>query len=321
MIYLTEDEVLPYLTMSDAIALVERAFLERAQGLAFDVPRQRTRLPGGHLNIMQGASIPLGLLGFKAYYVLPHGRTSVVNLIDRETAKLKAILESHGIGQVRTGAATAVAARHLALPKAKVVGMFGSGRQAVTQLEALCEVRDITEVKVYSRDAERLAEFCERMNKRVSARVRPALSPEEAVRGSQIIVTITRGGGPVFDGGWLEPGTFIAAAGVNAIDRREIDLQTVRRSKLFVDSRETARNESGDLLPAYESGLVYWESITELGDVIAGKRVGRESPSDIILFESHGMAVQDIYCAAHVLAAAKADGAGYSYLRSQESNQ
>ncbi|HEX2545223.1 MAG TPA: ornithine cyclodeaminase family protein [Ramlibacter sp.] len=310
MIYLTEEEVQPHLPMRDAIAQVERAFRERAQGQAFDVPRQRTRLPGGNLNIMQAASLSLGLLGFKAYYVLPHGRTSVVNLIDRGSAQLLAILEAHGIGQVRTGAATAVAAKHLALPDADVVGMFGSGRQAVTQLEALCEVRAIREVKVYSRNPERLHDFCDRMGRRVSARVRPMSGPEETVRGSQIVVTITRGGGPVFDGRWLEPGTFVAAAGVNAIDRQEIDVETVRRSRLVVDSRETARLESGDLLPAYERGLLYWEHMIELGDVIAGKSSGRESPSDIVLFESHGMAIQDLYCAAHVLAAAKAHGAG-----------
>ena len=314
MIYLSEQQIQPLLSMDQAIEQVERAFAARGHGRAFDIPRQRTRMPGGHLHILQGGSLDLNLAGFKAYYVLPHNRTSLVQLIDRETGNLEAIIESHWLGQMRTGAATAVAAKYLARASASVVGMFGSGRQAITQLEAICRVRRIEEVKVYSRDAARLAAFCETMAPRVGTVVRPARSPEEAVAGSDILITITRGGGPVFDGRWLEPGQFIAAAGVNAIDRREIDTETVARASLVVaDSREVARNESGDLLPAFEAGLLYWEHVIDIGDIVAGKVAGRSDDAQIVLFESHGMALQDIYCGAFILEQARAQGIGTAF--------
>lgn len=310
MIYLSQAQVEPLLSMPDAIEQVDRALRDRSAGQAFDMPRQRTRLPGGSLNIVQGASLTLGLLGFKAYYVLPHGHTSVLNLINRDTGRLEAILEAHWLGMIRTGAATGVAARQFARPDARVMGMFGSGRQAQAQLEAVCAVRPIEQAKVYSRDRAKLEAFCDRMATRVKARVEPARSPQEAVDGSDVVVTITRGGGPVFDGQWLAPGTFVAAAGVNAIDRKEIDAHTVARSRVVVDSRETARVESGDLLSAYESGMLHWETVPELGEALAGRARVRESADDIVLFESHGMALQDIYCGAHVLGAARAAGTG-----------
>lgn len=311
MIYLSEEQIRPLLTMEQAIEQVEHAFAARAAGRAFDIPRQRTRMPGAHLHILQGASLDLNLAGFKAYYVLPHNHTSLIQLINRETGSLEAILEAHWVGQMRTGAATAVAARHLAREDSGVVGMFGSGRQAVTQLEAICKVRDIREVKVYSRNPERLAKFCETMSPKVGVPVRPAASPQETVKGSDILITVTRGAGPVFDGRWLEPGQFIAAAGVNAIDRRELDTETIQRADLVVvDSREVARLESGDLLPAVEAGLLYWENIADMSDIVSRRREGRTLPSQIILFESHGMALQDIYCGAFILEAARARGIG-----------
>jgi ornithine cyclodeaminase len=314
MTYLSEAQIQPLLSMQEAIAQVERAFLARARHRAFDIPRNRTRMPGAALHILQGGSLELNLVGFKAYYVLPTGRTSLIQLINRDTGALEVIMEAHWIGQMRTGAATAVAAKHLARKDAAVVGMFGSGRQAVTQLEAVCLVRAIREVKVFSRNPEKLRAFCDTMSRRLGLDVRPAADPRDAVAGSDILITITRGGGPVFDGAWIEPGQFIAAAGVNAIDRRELDQDTVLRSDLVVvDSREVARGESGDLLAAVESGHLYWENLTDLGEVVAGQRPGRTSADQCILFESHGMALQDIYCAAHILAKARAGHIGFPF--------
>lgn len=313
MIYLTESQIQPLLPMAAAIEQVERALVARAHGQAVDVPRRRTRMPGAHLNILQGGSLELDLVGFKAYYVLPTGKTSVVQLIDRRTGELQAIIESQWLGMVRTGAASAVAARHLALPDAGVLGMFGSGRQAGAQLEAICAVRPIRRAQVYSRDAQRLASFCDRMARRLDIEVVPARSPQDALGGAQIVVTITRGGRAVFDGGWLERGQLVCAAGVNALDRHEIDLATVRRAdRIVVDARQTARLESGDLLAAAEAGLIDWDRLIELGDVAAGHADGRTDASQVLLFESHGMALQDLYCAAYVLGKARERGLGQS---------
>lgn len=310
-LYLSEADVQPLLTMQQAIEQVERAYKARGLGQAFDVPRFRTRMPGAHLHILQGASLELGLLGFKAYYIQPHHRLSHIQLIERDSGRLLAIIDSSWIGQLRTGAATGVAVKHLARPDASRVGMFGSGWQAETQLEAVCQVRDVRDITVYSRNPERLKQFCDTMSRRLDRLVRPASSPQETIAGADILITITRGAGPVFESRWLEDGQFIAAAGVNAIDRRELDTETIGRADLVVaDSLETARLESGDLQPAIEAGLLHWENVAEFGDIVAGNRRGRTSASQIVLFESHGMALQDLYCAAAIFAAARERGIG-----------
>jgi len=310
--YLTEDEVRGLLTMPDAIEHVRRAFMARARGQAFDVPRVRTRQPGGHLHILQAAAPELNVIGYKAYYLQPDkSRTSLLHLIDLEEGKLIAMLGADWLGQIRTGAATAVAVEALAREDARILGLFGSGRHAVTQLEAVCAARKLTEVKVFGRDKERVNRFCAMMRDRTGVEVRPARSREETVKGSDIIVTITRSQEPLFDGDWLEPGQCIAAVGSNALDRREIDTKTVKRADLIVvDSKEVAARESGDLLPAYENGLFYWENIADLGEVLAGIRPGRSSDSQITLFESHGMALQDLYTGMHVLSLARKNGVG-----------
>jgi ornithine cyclodeaminase len=312
VIYLKEQDVRQLLTMPATIGQVEQAFAARARGQAFDIPRKRTRQPGGHLHILQAAAPELNVIGYKAYYVQPDkSRTSLLHLMDRAQGNLVAMIESDWLSQIRTGAATAVATRHLARKNAKVLGLFGSGRHAVTQLEAVCAVRDVTEVKVFGRNGDRVKSFCETMGKRVTAKVRPAESREETVRGSDMIVTMTRSAEPLFDGKWLEPGQFIAATGSNALDRREIDLETVRRSDVIVvDSREVAQGECGDLMPAYENGLVYWENIADMGEVIIGRWPGRVADDQITLFESHGMALQDLYTGAAALDLARRQGLG-----------
>ncbi|HEY8358103.1 MAG TPA: ornithine cyclodeaminase family protein [Ramlibacter sp.] len=311
-IYLSEAVVRQALPMAQAIEAVQRAFIERAKGEAFDVPRVRTRLPGGHLHILQGASTALNLVGYKAYYIRPdQSRTSLLHLIDRERGNLVAVIDSDYLGQIRTGAATAVAARALARDDAQVLGLFGAGRHAATQLAAIAAVKRLRSVKVYSRNPEKRAEFCTRMGRELGIDVRPADSAQEAVKGSDMVVAMTRSKDPVFDGRWLEAGQFVAATGSNALDRREIDEATVLRADvLVVDSREVARGESGDLLSAFENGHLYWENIADLGEVLIGRRAGRTDPSQVTLFESHGMALQDIHAGALVLDAARAQGLG-----------
>ncbi|PJI42237.1 ornithine cyclodeaminase family protein [Ferrovibrio sp.] len=314
MLYLKEAEIRTLITMEEAIAATESAFVARARQRAYDVPRQRVRLPEASLNIMQGASLDHDVLGFKVYYVLPTGHTSLIQLIDRHSGQLEAILEAHWLGRLRTGAATAVAVKHLGKRNARVVGMFGSGRQAVSQLQALRAVMDVAVAKVFSRDREKLQQFCTTMSAELEMDVRPAGSPREVVEGADVIVTITRGGAPVFDGNWLESGQFISCAGVNTLAKHEIDLTTVRRAEVVVaDSRDTARTESGDLFQAVEAGILSWENVIDFGDVAAGLRKGRTSETDIVLFESHGMALQDIYCAMHVVRAARERGVGSAH--------
>jgi ornithine cyclodeaminase/alanine dehydrogenase-like protein (mu-crystallin family) len=310
--YLSEADIRSVLTMPIAIDRVEQAFVDRARGKAFDIPRRRTRQPGGHLHVVQGAAPEINTIGYKAYYVrADRSRSFLVHLLDHAQGNLDAILEAEWMGQMRTGAATGVAAKYLSRPDSSVLGLFGYGRHAVTQVEAVCAVRGIREVKVFGRNADRVKAFCDEMSGKVPARVRPAASREETVRGSDIIVAMTKATEPLFDGAWIESGQFIAATGANALNRRELDLASVKRADVIVvDSVQVAEGECGDLMTGFEAGIIYWENIATLGDVIVGRRPGRTLPEQVTLYESHGMALQDLYTGRRVLELATAQGLG-----------
>jgi alanine dehydrogenase len=308
---LKEKDVQLLLTMPLALDLVERVHREYSAGNAIDVPRERTRLPKTALHILQGAVPSAGVFGYKAYTSSREGIRFIVYAFNAERGNLDAIVEANLLGMTRTGAAGGVAAKYLARPEAKVVGVFGSGWQAQGQIEALAAVRKLERVKVYSRKAEKLAAFCARMQGKLGLAVVPAASPEETVRGSDIVVTITTSATPVFDGEWVEPGTHINAAGSNSLLRQEIDETTVRKcSPIVVDSRPTAIKEAGDLLPALEKGRLHAGSLAEIGEVINGTRAGRTLPEQVSLFESQGMAIQDLIIAAELARLARAQGLG-----------
>ncbi len=305
--YIKEEEVAQILTMHKAVELVELALRERAEGRATDVPRVRTRTPAGTLHIMQSAAPALELAGFKAYYS-GAGRNAryFMHLLDAGSGKLLAMIEAGHLGMVRTGAASGVATRYLARDQAAVVGTIGAGKQAVGQLEAVCVVRKVHAVRVYSRNAERAQKFCAELADRLQVAMEPVASAADAVRGADIVNVITKSATPVLEGAWLEPGQHINAAGSNALTRRELDEAAVRRcSQVVVDSRATARNESGDLLPLVENGVLDWDALPELGEIIIGRVPGRVSADAITLYESHGMAVQDLYTANYVFEQAR----------------
>jgi ornithine cyclodeaminase len=189
--------------------------------------------------------------------------------------------------------------------------VFGAGWQAQSQIEALCAVRAIRRVKVFARNRERLDAFCREQSRRLGRDIVPAASAREAVEGSDVVVTITSASAPLFEGDWLAPGTHLTAAGSNALIRREIDETTVRRAAVVcVDSRATALRECGDLLPALEKGRLCESQWLELGELIAGLRAGRTDPGQITLFESQGMAIQDLALARRVLDSARRMGLG-----------
>jgi ornithine cyclodeaminase/alanine dehydrogenase-like protein (mu-crystallin family) len=310
--YLKESDVERLLTMPLALEMVERSLKDRALGKAVDVPRARAHIPAGTLHMMEAAAPELKLIGFKAYYATrAHGTRYFVQMFGTESGKLEAMIEGSYLGMVRTGAASGVATRYLGRQEAAVVGMIGSGKQAIGQLEAVCNVRSVREARVYSRNAERLKSFCEKMSSRLGIAVKPAASAQEAVRGADIINLATKAATPVLLGEWLEPGQHINAAGSNSLIRRELDEAAARRcAAIVVDSRGTARNECGDLLPLVEKGFLDWNTLPELGEIIAGRAPGRSGRDDITLYESHGMAVQDVYVGAGILQLAREQGVG-----------
>lgn len=310
-LFLREADVEQLLTMPKTLELVERVHREYSTGQAIDVPRERSRLPRAALHILQGAVPSAGIFGYKAYTSSREGIRFLVYGFNAERGNLDVVVEANHLGMMRTGAAGGVAAKWLAREDAKVAGIFGSGWQAQGQLEALAAVRRLERVKAYSRNTEKLARFCERMSKRLSLEVVPAASAQDTVRGSDIVVTITTSATPVFDGEWLQPGTHVNAAGSNSLLRQEIDETTVRKAAVVVvDSRPTALKEAGDLLPALEKGRLHAGALTELGEVIAGTRAGRTSSEQTTLFESQGMAIQDLVIAAELARVARERGIG-----------
>lgn len=309
--YLTETDVERLLTMPLAIEMVERALKDRALGKAVDVPRARAHIPTGTLHMMQAAAPELHLIGFKAYYSTGKGTRYFVQMFNTESGKLEAMIEASCLGMVRTGAASGVATRYLAREDAAVVGMIGAGKQAAGQLEAVCKVRAIREARVYSRNAERARKFCDAMSSRLGIALTPVATAADAVHGVDIVNVITKAATPVLLGEWLEAGQHVNAAGSNSIIRRELDEVAVRRCTVVaVDSRSTARNECGDLLPLVEKGHLDWNTVPELGEIIAGRIAGRGAREDITLYESHGMAVQDIYVAGRLLEIAREQRVG-----------
>lgn len=310
-LYLSEEDVKQVLTMEMALDGVESAHRDLALGRACDTPRARSRLPQTALHILQGALPEQGILGYKAYTSNRSGNRFLVHLFDAASGRLRAVVAADYLGMMRTGATSGVAARWLARPDSTIAGVFGAGWQAEGHVRAICATLPLEQVKVFSRKADKLQDFCRRLSEQTGIAVVPAQSAEDAVRGSDVVGTVTTAAQPLFDADWLEAGAHINAAGSNALIRQELSEATVRRCGVIaVDSVPTALAECGDLLPLLEKGRLHERQLLELGDVIAGRRAGRESAGQITLFESQGMAIQDLAVAWRVVQAAETRGLG-----------
>ncbi|MEI7431439.1 MAG: ornithine cyclodeaminase family protein [Betaproteobacteria bacterium] len=310
-LFLNESDVAQLLTMPLAIEAVELAHRELSLGKAVDVPRQRTRMPQTALHILQGALPGLDAIGYKAYTSNRSGIRFLVHVFSVSSGALRVVLEADLLGMIRTGAASGVATRWLARPDAEILGVFGAGWQAEGNIEAIAAVRPLRRVKVFARKADKLAVFCKKMSERLSIEVVPAASPEETVRGSDIISTITTSATPLFEAAWLSPGTHINAAGSNSVIRCEVGEDVLKICRpIVVDSVETAVKEAGDLLPLLEKGRLSERQMVELGDIIIGQHPGRQTAEEITIFESQGMAIQDISVAVKLEALARERGLG-----------
>jgi ornithine cyclodeaminase/alanine dehydrogenase-like protein (mu-crystallin family) len=199
----------------------------------------------------------------------------------------------------------------MARESADTVGIFGAGWQAESQLMAVCAVRQIKSIKVCSRSKEHREAFARKMTSLLRVEISATQSPEEAVRDQPIIVTATSAREPVLKGEWIEPGTHLNVAGSNFLSKAEVDVETIRRANVIaVDSIEQSKLEAGDLLPAIDRGVISWESVTELGRIVAGRDVGRTSDDDITIFKSNGIALEDISTALRVYNLARERGVG-----------
>lgn len=297
--------------MDQCVQLVENVFQQAGQGQTVNQSRRRIRLPAGYQHVMNAAVLGSGAVGLKAYVSGGGPSRSVVVLWDSESGALLAIMQAQRLGQVRTGAASGVATKYMARPDASTVGLFGTGNQAITQLEAVCAVRPVRQVRCYSRTPERRETFARRMASTLKLDVRPVSTADECVAGADIVIAITNSSEPVFNGEKLKPGAHVNAAGSNSWTRREVDEATVRRSSLVaVDDLPQAKVECGELIYAVERGIFRWEQAVELGEVVAGRVPGRSSDDAITLFESQGIATEDVVAALHVYSMARERGLG-----------
>ena len=302
MIHITEEQVREALPMNKAIELVEEAFRRLDGNKAVNQPRRRVVMENRTvLHYMAAGDNESGYLGTKVYATSRHGAHFMVLLFEAASSTLLATIEAGALGRIRTGAASGVATRYMSRAGAATLAMIGTGYQAETQLEAVANVRDLTQVKVYSRSKERRAAFAEKMAARLQLAVETAETAAAAVAAADIISTITSAREPVLEGSWLAAGCHINAAGSNHAKRREIDSQAVDLAAVIAaDSVEQARMEAGDLIGAAEAGRLDWSRVRELSSIVAGHAAGRTSDNDITLFESQGLAAEDIAVAGYI---------------------
>jgi ornithine cyclodeaminase/alanine dehydrogenase-like protein (mu-crystallin family) len=305
-LYLTEEDVGALLTTEDALEAVEGSFLRLAAGRVQNRPRDRLPLEGGILAVMAAADLELGYAGLKTYTAFGYDDYRfVVLLFETERADLAAVIEANRLGQLRTGAASGVAARHLARTAAATLGVIGCGWQAESQVASIrAAVPTIEGVVAYCRTPERLRSFCERVG------AEPAESGRDA-GGQDVVVTATTSKDPVLRGEWLRPGALVCAIGANDASARELDnVVLARASFVCCDSREQSRLESGDLIDPVEQGVLDWLEVHELQEVVAGETTGRTSDDDIVVFKSNGIAAWDLAIGAAALARARERKAG-----------
>ena len=305
-LYLTEEDVDSLLTTEDALEAVEGSFRRLAAGAVENRPRYRLRLEHGILAVMAAVDLELGYAGTKTYAAFGSDDVRfVVQLFETRRAELAAVIEANRLGQLRTGAASGIAAKYLARAGAKTLGVIGCGWQAESQVASIrAAVPTVERVVAYCRTPKRLQDFCKRMG------AEPAEMQREA--GEQdIVATATTSEDPVLRGEWLRPGALVCAIGANDLGARELDNVVLERASFVCcDSREQAKLESGDLVEPIQQGVLDWLEVHELQEVVAGEVPGRSSDDDIVVFKSNGLAAWDVAMGAAALERARERGVG-----------
>lgn len=328
VLLLSKSQVESLLPMDECIDAVEGALATLARGGSVQPLRAATWLPdrSGLLGTMPGmAGGEPPTLGIKVVTVFPGNHPSpgssqpalpshqgVVLVFDAQRGNLAAILDAESVTAIRTAAASAVATRLLAREKASVLALLGSGVQATTHLEAMRAVRPVSEVRVWSRTSEHALAFAKTAGSQHGLPVRPVASAQEAVDGADLVCTVTGSAEPVLEGAWLAPGAHVNAVGACTARARELDTDAVVRSRLYTDRRESLFMEAGDFrFPKAEGAITDEHLVGELGELILGRISARRSDSEITLFKSLGIAVEDLASAEHVVRKAREAGIGH----------
>jgi alanine dehydrogenase len=304
-LYLSEDDVRSLMSPEDAVEAVAGSFVRLAAGEVENVPRRRLALDQGRLADMAAVDLGLGYAGVKAYSGFAGGAAFVVALFAAAEPELVALIEADHLGRLRTGAASAVAARHLARSSASTLGVVGCGSQAETQVSCIrAAVPMVDRVVAYCRTESSLRAFCNRVSAEAGETPR---DPAE----QDVVVTITTSRDPVLRGDWLRPGALVCAAGANTLASRELDNVVLQRAAFVCcDSKDQARLESADLVEPIQQGDLDWLEVHELQEVVAGEVSGRQSEEDIVVFKSNGVAAWDVAIAARAVDLARERGVG-----------
>jgi ornithine cyclodeaminase/alanine dehydrogenase-like protein (mu-crystallin family) len=311
MLILTADDVRRALPMNEAIEAMKQAYASLSNGTA--VVPLRTRLPipnSDALSLFMPAyvrSTDGQALAIKAVSLFPTNPArglayiqAAVLVFDPETGRALALLEGSSLTAIRTGAAGGAAIDLLSRVDSKVAAIFGAGAQGRTQLEAASTARNIERVYIFDSNGDKARDFAEQMKGKGSIPhdIRLASNPKEAVENADIICTATTSTTPVFNDKDLKEGTHISAVGSYTPEMQEVPAETVRRAKVVVDSRSASLEEAGDLIQPIRAGLFDELHIhAELGEIVLGRKPGRESSVEITYFKSVGIAVQDAMAA------------------------
>ena len=315
-----ERDVHDLLPMRDCIEVMQRTFSSLSRS-GFVQPVRIVAWQPDRLGAMAAMPAWLGepqALGAKLISVFPQNRRAgleshqgLVALFDSAHGGLQAVMHAGAITAIRTAAVSGVATRLLANEDAHQLAILGSGTQARTHLEAMCEAREIREVRVWSRSFASAQAFAREAQQRFGVAARAFQSGKEATEGSEIICTVTAATEPIFRGAWLRGGEHVNAVGSSVPPFRELDTDAVRRARVFVDSFESAKSEPDDLrVPIAEGAITEQHLLADLAQLADGSRAGRTTKTDVTLFKSVGLAIEDLAAAAALYERALAQGKG-----------
>jgi alanine dehydrogenase len=311
VLFLNEDEVQRVVSMEMAIEAVEVGLRKMALEEAFNVPRTRCQTDQTMLHVLSASAKTLGVLGLKAYTTNRRGAKFHVTLYDGKTGEMLCLMQGDWLGRYRTGAASGVATKHLSRPESSVLAVIGSGTQAFTQALAVAAVRNLKEIRVFSKTPEKRDAFARQLNETLKIKTVASATGEEAVQGADVVCTATSSREPVLFGAWLAPGTHVNLVGSNFLTKTEADLEVITRAqRLVVDHKEQAQSEAGDFVEALNQHRITWTEVVELGRIVAHRETGRGSPDQITLFKSIGIAIEDIALGIQVYRKAKEAGIG-----------
>lgn len=315
LLHLDADDVRRLLSMGDCITLMERAFTALGRDEVLQPMRTviHQRDGSGSLYVMPASTVVPAALAVKLITVF-HGNherglpshQGLIIAFDPATGKPAAMIEAGSLTAIRTAAVSGLATRLLAREGAHDLALLGSGVGAEAHLEAMRAVRPVDRVRVWSPTAAHRRAFARRMSERHDIAVDAVDDAESAVRGADLICTVSAARTPVVDEAWIAPGAHINAVGASTPATREIDTGTVRRARVFADSRPAALNEAGDLLIPIDEGAIGEDHIAgELSDLVLGICQGRRTDDEVTLFESLGLAVEDAVAAAWLVERAR----------------